>query len=103
MSNGKTDEQLGADQVAQILVDCIPLSGGNGNEVSLSKVLQWYGFDDQHEIDVLNSWIIGDSDYGVLRYRFHLSGDALNFATPSTPLSDVANAIQNKATPMAPA
>jgi hypothetical protein len=95
------DEQLGADQVAQILVDCIPRSGGNGNEVGLSKDLQWYGFDDQRGIDVLNSWIIGNSDCGVPKYGFQLSGDALNFAVPSTLLSEMANAVQNKATRMA--
>jgi hypothetical protein len=99
-SSAKADEQLGADQVVQILVDCIPRSGGNGNQVQLSKVLQWYGFDDQHQIDVLNSWIIGNSDYGVTKYRFHLAADALNFANPSTPLSEMADAIEDKATPI---
>lgn len=93
------DEQLGADQVIQILVDCIPGAGGNGNQVQLSKVLQWYGFAYQHQVDVLNTWIIGNSDYGVARYRFHLAGDALNFATPSTLLSEMAVTIQDKATP----
>jgi len=99
ISGVKPDQQLGADQVVQILVDCIPGAGGNGNQVQLSRVLQWYGFDDQHQIDVLNSWIIGNSDYGVSKYGFRLPGDALNFATASTLLSEMADAIQDKATP----
>lgn len=83
----------------QILADCIPRSGGNHNPVSLSKVLQFYGFDTQHQIDVLNSWIVGNADYGVPRYKFALKGDALNFVIPTTVVSDIAKAIQDKATP----
>jgi len=96
---GFTDEQLGADQVVQILSDCILQSGGNGKEVELSNVLQWYGFDDQAQIDVLKTRIIGISDYGVAKYGFHLAGDDLNFATPDTLLSELADTIQIKATP----
>jgi len=93
------DEQLGADQVAQILADCIPRAGGNNNEIVLTKTLQSYGFHFQNQVDTLTSFIIGDADFGVRRYGFHLSGDALNFAAPSTTLSDLADAIQIKATP----
>jgi len=93
------DQQLGADQVAQILVDCIPRAGGNNNEIVLTKTLQSYGFHFQNQVDTLNSFIIGNADFGVREYGFRLSGDALNFATPSTTLSDVADAIQDKATP----
>jgi hypothetical protein len=93
------DQQLGADQVAQILADCIPRSGGNNNEIVLSKTLQSYGFHFQNQVDTLTSFIIGDTDFGVRKYGFRLSGDALNFAAPTTTLSDLADAIQDKATP----
>lgn len=93
------DRQLGADQVAQILADSIPRAGGNNNEIVLSKTLQSYGFHFQNQVDTLTSFIIGDADFGVRKYGFCLSGDALNFATPSTTLSDLADAIQDKATP----
>jgi hypothetical protein len=92
-------QQLGADQVVQILADCIPRSGGNQNQVAMSKTLQSYGFDDQREVDVLTSFIIGSADYGVRRYGFRLPGDALNFLTSATVLSDLADAIEDKATP----
>jgi hypothetical protein len=93
------DQQLGADQVAQILADCVPRAGGNSNEIVLTKALQSYGFHFQNQVDTLTSFIIGDANFGVGRYGFHLSGDALNFAAPGTTLSDLADAVQNKATP----
>jgi len=93
------DQQLGADQVAQILAECIPRAGGNDNEIVLSKTLQSYGFHFQNQVDTLTSFIIGDADLGVRKYGFRLSGDALNFATPTTMLSDLADAIQDKAIP----
>jgi hypothetical protein len=93
------DQQLGADQVVQILADCIPRSGGNQNQIVMSNTLQSYGFDDQHEVDVLTSFIIGDADYGVRKYGFRLPGDALNFLASATVLSDLADAIEDKATP----
>jgi hypothetical protein len=98
--SGNSDQQLGGDQVVQILADCIPRSGGNNNQVQMSNTLQFYGLDIQAQVEVLKSWIIGNSSYGVPAYKFHLSGDALNFATPSTSLSDIADVIQNRATPM---
>jgi hypothetical protein len=98
--NGNSDQQLGGDQVVQILADCIPRSGGNNNQVQMSNSLQFYGFDNQAQVEVLKSWIIGNSNYGVPAFNFRLSGDALNFVTPSTTLSDIADGIQNKATPM---
>jgi hypothetical protein len=94
-----SDKQLRADQVVQILADCIPGAGGNHNPIALSKILQFYGFDTQHQIDVLNTWIVGNANYGVQRYGFVLKGDALNFVAPATLLSDIAKAIQDKATP----
>jgi hypothetical protein len=93
------DQQLGADQVAQILADCIREAGGENNEIVLTKTLQSYGFHFQNQVDNLTAVIIGNADFGVRKYGFRLSGDALNFATPSTTLSDVADAIQDKATP----
>jgi len=93
------DQQLGADQVVQILADCIPRSGGSPDQIVMSKTLQAYGFEDQHEVDVLTAFIIGNADYGVRKYGFRLAGDSLNFATSATVLSDLADAIEDKATP----
>lgn len=93
------EQQLGADQVAQILADCIPRAGGNNDEIVLSKTLLSYGYHSQNQVDTLTSFIIGNADFGVPKYGFRLSGDALNFATPTTTLSDLADAIQDKATP----
>src|SRR5579859_4737976 len=93
------DQQLGADQVAQILADCLREAGGENNAIVVTKTLQSYGFHFQNQVDNLTAVIIGNADFGVRKYGFRLSGDALNFATPSTTLSDVADAIQDKATP----
>ena len=93
------DKQLGADQVVQILADCIPRSGGNQNEIVMAKTIQSYGFALEHEVDVLTSFIIGNADFGVRKYGFRLAGDALNFVTPTTVLGDLADAIEDKATP----
>jgi hypothetical protein len=99
LSTTSADQQLGADQVVQILADCIPHSGGNQDQIVMSKILQSYGFDDQREVDVLTSFIIGSAEYGVRKYGFRLAGDALNFVTSGIVLSDLADAIEDKATP----
>jgi hypothetical protein len=93
------NQQLGADQVAQILADCVPKADGNNSEIVLGKTLESYGFHFQNQVDTLTAFIIGNANFGVGRYGFHLSGDALNFAVPSTTLSDLADAIEDKATP----
>jgi hypothetical protein len=91
------DEQLGDDQVLQILVDCVPAAGGTKDPIEMAKKLSDYGFVTKDQVSVLNTFVVGDQQLGVRRFGFRLSGDALSFAAPSTSMNDYAGAIQNKA------
>jgi hypothetical protein len=92
-----TDEQLGDDQVLQILVDCVPRAGGSSDEIQMTKALKDYRFLSKDQVLVLNSFVTGSKDFGVQRYSFKLSDDALAFAVPATVMNDYATAIQTKA------
>jgi hypothetical protein len=92
------DEQLGDDQVLQILVDCVPRAGGSSDEIQMTKVLKDYGFLAKDQVLVLNTFVTGNRDFGVQRYGFKLSDDGLAFGVPATLMNDYATAIQSKAT-----
>jgi hypothetical protein len=97
VSRVAADEQLGDDQVLQILVDCVPRAGGSSDEIQMTKVLKDYGFLAKDQVLVLNTFVTGNKDFGVQRYGFKLSDDGLAFAVPATPMNDYATAIQSKA------
>jgi hypothetical protein len=91
------DEQLGDDQVLQILVDCVPRAGGSSDEIQMTNALKDYGFLAKDQVLVLNTFVTGNKDFGVQRYGFKLSDDSLAFAAPATVMNDYAKAIQSKA------
>jgi hypothetical protein len=93
-----TDEQLGDDQVLQILVDCVPAAGGTKDPIEMTNKLSDYGFVTKDQVSVLNVFVVGNQQLGVRRFGFRLSGDALSFAAPSTSINDYAGNIQKKAT-----
>src|SRR5437879_12104764 len=71
------DEQLGDDQILQILVDCVPRSGGSSDEIQMTKALKDYGFLTKDQVLVLNSFVTGNKDFGVQKYGFKLSADGI--------------------------
>jgi hypothetical protein len=95
----KVDERrLRADQLETILIDCIPLAGGNHDPIDLSNILQFYGLD-RDSVLVFGGYVIGSADYGVKRFQFRLPPEALDGISVSSKLSEVANTIQDKAVP----
>jgi hypothetical protein len=98
VARAATDEQLGDDQVLQILVDCVPAAGGTKDPIEMTKKLSDYGFVTKDQVSVLNTFVVGNQQLGVRRFGFKLSGDALSFAAPSTSMNDYAGTIQKKAT-----
>jgi hypothetical protein len=91
------DEQLGDDQVLQILAECVPKAGGSSDEIQMTKALKDYGFLAKDQVLVLNTFVTGNKDFGVQRYGFKLSDDGVAFAAPATLMNDYATAIQSKA------
>jgi hypothetical protein len=51
------DEQLGDDQVLQILVDCVPRAGGSSDEIQMTNALKDYGFLAKDQVLVLNTFV----------------------------------------------
>jgi hypothetical protein len=96
---GGGDRQLRADQVVQIITDCIPRAGGNDNPIELENTLQFYGFD-KDGVVVLAGFIIGNSDFGVPHYFFQLAKDALDWLAVGIKLIDLSKTIQDKAVPV---
>jgi hypothetical protein len=92
------ERRLRADQLETILIDCIPLAGGNRDPIDLSNILQFYGLDKDSAL-VFSGYVIGSADYGVKRFQFRLPADALDGISVSSKLSEVANTIQDKAVP----
>jgi hypothetical protein len=97
VSRVAADEQLGDDQILQILVDCVPRAGGSSDEIQMTKALKDYGFLTKDQVLVLNTFVTGNKNFGVQRYGFKLSDDGLAFAVPATLMNDYATTIQNKA------
>ena len=93
------ERRLRADQLETILIDCIPLAGGNHDPIDLSNILQFYGLD-KDGVLVFGGYVIGSADYGVKRFQFKLPAEDLDGITVSSKLSEVANTIQDKAVPV---
>src|SRR5580700_9435438 len=92
------ERRLRADQLETILIDCIPLAGGNHDPIDLSNILQFYGLD-KDSVLVFGGYVIGSADYGVKRFQFKLPPNALDGISVSSKLSEVANTIQDNALP----
>jgi hypothetical protein len=90
--------KLRADQVIEIFAKCIPLAGGNKNEIDLSRILQFYSLD-KDSVLVFASDVIGSTDYGVKRYHFVLPAGALDGISVSSKLGDLATTIRAQAVP----
>lgn len=95
-----SDRRLRADQVLQIIGDCIFKTTGSNAKVELSNTLQFYRFDNSDQITTFIANVTGNTNIGVPKYKFSLDKNALNGISKTSKISDVSTRIQNSAVPV---